>query len=129
VTRQLLSEYVVLVRYDGKLVTGFDWFKPRAVPGGAIPNEMWPEWFSFYGPFALEFPAAEQRLREHFGDRAVRIRFVGVPRGWWVVGRAADDERAVFIAHQGSYDDDPLPDRLYDVREVLAYGAPHFGRP
>jgi len=123
-TRQLLSNYIAFLRYDEDTVGVFDWFKPRAQPGVTV-NDMWPEWFSFYGPFTLEFPEAAQMLRTHFGDAPVRIRFIQVPRGWWVVGRAGDDERAAFVAHQGSFDDDPRMDRLYTVREVLSYGAPH----
>lgn len=124
ITRQLLSNYVGIVRYEGESIGGFDWYRPRAEPG-AVVNEMWPDWFTFYGPFGLGFPEAEQRLRDHFGTASVRVRIISVPRGWWMVGRAGDDERGVFVQHQGSFEDDPRYDRLYTVSEILEYGAPH----
>ncbi len=123
ITRPQASEYVLMSLLDGSLVGGCDWYRPGA-------DEAWRPgpWFSFYGLGGLEFPDAVHQLETAFGNQPMQVRIVGVPRGWWVVGRASGIERAVFVCHQGACDDDPRHGRIYSLQEVLDYGTPHaFG--
>lgn len=119
VTRQKPNSYVLLSFLDGELVAACDWDRP-AVDGSWLRGP----WFSFYGLGGLGFPEAIEKLQSHFGDKRPLVRVVAVPRGYWVVGRASGREKAVFVGHQGHYEDDP-GQRVYSLEEVLAYGAPH----
>ncbi len=120
ITRPTADEYVLLSFWDGELVAACDWYRPG-------PDEIYHPgpWFSFYELGGLGYPEAIAKLQESFAAQPLQLRVVRVPRGWWVVGRASAVERAVFVQHQGSYDDDPRYQRVYSLEEVLAYGAPH----
>jgi len=118
VTREKGDEYIFMSFLDGDFVAAADW--DRAEPDDPFIDE----WVSFYGLGYLGFPEAIETLEEHLGTRELQVRIVAVPRGYWVVGRVKDEERAVFVAHQGDYQDDPR-DELYTLQQVLEYGAPH----
>lgn len=114
VTSAAPREYVLAILRKGSIIGAADW----ADNGYG--------WFSFFAdPETVDLRGAETRLAGYFGAREVGVRVVGIPRGYWVVGRSGADERAAFLRVQGSYGDDPDPTRLYTVAEVLAYGTPH----
>jgi hypothetical protein len=119
VTREKAGEFMLLSFLDGEFVAACDWYRPGA-------DESWHPgpWFSFYGLGGLELPRAIGTLKKHLETQELQVRVVGVPRGWWVVGRASGQEKAVFIQRQGDYEDDPRGE-IYTLQQVLAYGAPH----
>lgn len=113
-TRPAQSDYLLLVEHEGRIVGSCDWMDEGA------------GYFSFYEEFTtLDVSAALRSLSESFGGRKVPIRIVHVPRGYWVVGGDGEQERARFVAHQGSFDDDPSRDRFYTSDEVIAYSRSH----
>jgi hypothetical protein len=108
VSHRLPNSYICILRVRGAMITAFAWGKGGPWGSG---------WGSFDGAFFNRFPQAEKVLRSHFGPRTVRVRYVTAMMGCWVVGRAGDEEKAVFVAGQG---EPPFQDgQLYGTHDVI----------
>jgi len=109
VSHRIPDSYICVLRVRGVMLTAFEWSKSGPWGQG---------WGSFDGPFFNQFPQAAKVLRAQFGKRRVRIRYLAAELGFWVVGRAGNEEKAVFVAAQGepAFEDG----KLYRTQEVIA---------
>jgi hypothetical protein len=77
-------------------------------------------WTDFYGTGGKSWALDEKLLRDYFGTRPFRIRYVICSGGWWLIGSDGVNVRAVFEGQDG--DDYEYPgDGPLGVNTVMAY--------
>ena len=109
-TRDEGGDYLVVYDRGGALVGAVSW-QPDLPLG----------YDSVGGMFNYDVGAAEQLLRADLGGSPDAIRYVATGNGFWVVGRAGERERGVFVNYQGLWDCWPDVNRVYSGAAVLRY--------
>ena len=115
VTRPAPGQYLLVMLRRSSIFSAWDWARSPDRAGWKSPHGL-----------VLQFAEPQDHLRRFFGPGSIAIRIVSAPRGYWVIGDQAGQERGWFMPYEQSAPGGPdAPDTppLYTTSEMLAYGA------